>query len=58
MQSVIQKIETDMDIDMCLGVLSALLTHNGLDLISQDDMHSCLKVLDEKLRKIRGEGEA
>lgn len=50
--AILQKIEDD--IDMCLGVLSALLTHNELDLLSQDDMYGCLKVLDEKLRKMKG----
>ena len=48
-----QKIEGD--IEQCLGILSVLLTHNDLDLIKQDNLQMCLSILDEKIRKIKGE---
>ena len=52
MNALILRFETD--INQCIGLLSVLLTHNDFDLIAQDDLQSCLQVLDEKLRKIKG----
>lgn len=52
MQIATPKLETD--IDQCLGLLSVMLTHNDFSLLSQDDIQSCLLVLDEKLRNIKG----
>ena len=52
MQTDTIKLETDLD--QCLGLLSVMLTHNDYSLLSQDDIQSCLLVLDEKIRNIKG----